>query len=88
MTKNQIRCKVEHLIACFDVMRHCHKNCLPRLHHLFYYKGKIEILHSCEPTEQAAVLVMTTRKIHGVFVEESQRAALRERFTDLLKGVL
>jgi hypothetical protein len=88
MSDSRICCRVESLMAQFDVKRHAHQVCPVRLHYVYVSKDRLEICHSNDKVGFESVSIFSTREISGVFITEEQRKTLRECIKNVLKGEL
>jgi hypothetical protein len=88
ISDSRIRCRVETLMAQFDVKRHAHQVCSDRLHYVYISRDRLEICHSNDKVDFESVSIFSTREISGVFITEEQRKTLRERIKNVLKGNL
>lgn len=85
MTENQIRCKVENLMAQFDVARHHHKKCLLQKHYVVIVKTYLTVLHAGEALNLPYTVLMTYKKIHEKYITEPLREVLMNRIKAYLE---
>jgi len=86
MIDTRAYCKMQRLMAMFDVERERHKNCVGVIHFVRVFRESIYIGHATDLDRVNACSLMTVVKIHGAQISESQRATLRNRILKELEA--
>jgi len=84
-SENWIRCRVEKLMAAFEVARFSHRSCVDKIHYVVFFDGYLLVLHSDQLDECDGDVLLSTIEISGGNISKSQRETLRERLITCLR---